>query len=227
LESKANKARHINLVATLNDTVINGTGATITATDGVHTYTAIESSGRAVIAILSAGTYTVTATLSGQIGTITDTVVIDTYGRTYTAEVGFISTQIPSDLVKNNTLYYTGYGESFYGNSINTIISDELYNFIITDEKYALRQGILVNLLSAIEGEIFILQFPCEPRYENGLLTGIRNIGNSLGYWYNWRPAQFNSGSNLFTKDYGQWWSHVVAPGDYITDLRGWRYLNI
>ena len=75
--------------ATLNVTVVNGTGATVMATDGTHTYTASESSGSASLSIGAAGTYTVTAELSGETGALTATVVVDTDGATYSANVGF------------------------------------------------------------------------------------------------------------------------------------------
>ena len=77
--------------ATLNVTVVNGTGSTIVATDGTHTYTASESSGSATLSIGAAGTYTVTAELSGETGALTATVVVDTDGATYSANVGFAS----------------------------------------------------------------------------------------------------------------------------------------
>ena len=80
--------------ATLNVTVVNGTGATVTATDGTHTYTAVESSGSASIPVYAAGTYTVTATLNGETGALTASVVIDTDGATYTANAGFASTTL-------------------------------------------------------------------------------------------------------------------------------------
>ena len=75
--------------ATINATVILGTGATISATDGTHTYTATESAGSAAIAVHAAGTYTITAELSGETGAVTDTVEVTTDGATYTANVGF------------------------------------------------------------------------------------------------------------------------------------------
>lgn len=75
--------------ATINATVISGTGATINATDGTHTYTATESAGSATISVHAAGTYTITAELSGETGAITDTVEVTTDGATYTANVGF------------------------------------------------------------------------------------------------------------------------------------------
>lgn len=90
LESKAAKSRAIVVPfsATLNVTVVNGTGATITATDGTNTYTALESGGSASLTILIPGTYTVSAELDGETGSITDTVTMTASG-TYTAEVGF------------------------------------------------------------------------------------------------------------------------------------------
>ena len=102
LESKAAKARPIVIPfsATLNVTVVNGTGATITATDGTNTYTATESGGSASLTILIPGTYTVSAELDGETGSITDTVTMNVSG-TYTAEVGFTRQAdqfyIPSD----------------------------------------------------------------------------------------------------------------------------------
>jgi len=75
--------------ATINATVISGTGATINATDGTHTYTATESAGSAAIVVYAAGTYTITAELSGEAGAVTDNVEVTTDGATYTANVGF------------------------------------------------------------------------------------------------------------------------------------------
>lgn len=75
--------------ATINATVILGTGATINATDGTHTYTATESAGSATLSIHAAGTYTITAELLEETGVITDTVEVTTDGATYTANVGF------------------------------------------------------------------------------------------------------------------------------------------
>ena len=92
LDSHAGKGRTVTFAATLNVTVIDGTGATVTATDGTHTYTATESGGSATMTIGAAGTYTVTATLNGQTGSITDEVTISAHGGIYTAEVGFEET---------------------------------------------------------------------------------------------------------------------------------------
>ena len=80
--------------AALDVTVVNGTGATITATDGTHTFTAVESGGTAHLNIYAAGTYTISAELSGETGALTDSVVISTAGTTYTAKAGFASTTL-------------------------------------------------------------------------------------------------------------------------------------
>ena len=108
LESKAAKARPIVIPfsATLNVTVVNGTGATITATDGTNTYTALESGGSASLTILIPGTYTVSAELDGETGSITDTVTMTESG-TYTAEVGFEETPEEYTATEAGTLLCT------------------------------------------------------------------------------------------------------------------------
>lgn len=96
LDSHAGKGRATVPYSVINVTVTNGTGATVKATDGVHTYTATESSGSATLTILAVGTYTITAELSGGTGDITDTVTVQ-MGGTYTAEVGFSAAYECSD----------------------------------------------------------------------------------------------------------------------------------
>ena len=115
LDSHAGKSRTVTFAATLNVTVIDGTGATITATDGTHTYTATESGGSATMTIGAAGTYTVTATLNGETGSITDTVTVSAHGGVYTAEVGFEETHNYESSTADELLWQTArFGSTYY-----------------------------------------------------------------------------------------------------------------
>lgn len=74
--------------ATLTVKVINGNGATVTATDGAgHTYTGTATSGSVAMTVYAAGTYTVSSKLNGTAGYTTKKVEIKTNGGSYTATV--------------------------------------------------------------------------------------------------------------------------------------------
>ena len=74
--------------ATLTVKVINGNGATVTATDGAgHTYTGTATSGTVALTVYAAGTYTVSSKLNGTAGYTTKKVEIKTNGGSYSAAV--------------------------------------------------------------------------------------------------------------------------------------------
>ena len=74
--------------ATLTVKVINGNGATVTATDGAgHTYTGTATSGSVAMTVYAAGTYTVSSKLNGTAGYTTKKVEIKTNGGSYSAAV--------------------------------------------------------------------------------------------------------------------------------------------
>ena len=74
--------------ATLTVKVINGNGATVTATDGAgHTYTGTATSGLVAMTVYAAGTYTVSSKLNGTAGYTTKKVEIKTNGGSYSAAV--------------------------------------------------------------------------------------------------------------------------------------------
>lgn len=74
--------------ATLTVKVINGNGATVTATDGAgHTYTGTATSGTVALTVYAAGTYTVSSELNGTAGYTTKKVEIKTNGGSYSAAV--------------------------------------------------------------------------------------------------------------------------------------------
>lgn len=74
--------------ATLTVKVINGNGATVTATDGAgHTYTGTATSGTVALTVHAAGTYTVSSKLNGTAGYTTKKVEITTNGGSYSAAV--------------------------------------------------------------------------------------------------------------------------------------------
>ena len=74
--------------ATLTVKVINGNGATVTATDGAgHTYTGTATSGSVAMTVHAAGTYTVSSKLNGTAGYTTKKVEITTNGGSYSAAV--------------------------------------------------------------------------------------------------------------------------------------------
>lgn len=74
--------------ATLTVKVINGNGATVTATDGAgHTYTGTATSGTVALTVYAAGTYTVSSKLNGTAGYTTKKVDVITNGGSYSAAV--------------------------------------------------------------------------------------------------------------------------------------------
>lgn len=74
--------------ATLTVKVINGNGATVTATDGAgHTYTGTATSGTVALTVYAAGTYTVSSKLNGTAGYTTKKVDVTTNGGSYSAAV--------------------------------------------------------------------------------------------------------------------------------------------
>lgn len=74
--------------ATLTVKVINGNGATVTATDGTgHTYTGTATSGTVALTVHAAGTYTVSSKLNGTAGYTTKKVDVITNGGSYSAAV--------------------------------------------------------------------------------------------------------------------------------------------
>ena len=74
-------------------TVTTTTGALVTAVSGSYTYSATaDSSGKAILTIQKAGTYAVTATLSGD--TDSGSVAVTTNGSAYTLSLPFVSTTL-------------------------------------------------------------------------------------------------------------------------------------
>ena len=74
--------------ATLTVKVINGNGATVTATDGAgHTYTGTATSGTVALTVHAAGTYTVSSKLNGTAGYTTKKVDVIANGGSYSAAV--------------------------------------------------------------------------------------------------------------------------------------------
>lgn len=140
--------------ATLNVTVVNGTGSTIVATDGTHTYAAVESSGAATIPIYAAGTYTISAELSGETGALTDSVVISTAGTTYTAKAGFASTTLnDNDWDVISAVSAAGLGDALWdiGDCKAVEINGTVGTLAVNDTYYAYIIGFNHN--SEAEGE--------------------------------------------------------------------------
>lgn len=140
--------------ATLTVTVVNGTGATITATDGTHTYTAEESSGTATLSIYATGTYTVSAELSGETGVLTASVTVDTDGGSYTANVGFASTTLnDNDWDVISAVSAAGLGDTLWdvGDCKAVEVSGTVGTLSLNDTYYAFIIGFNHN--SAVEGE--------------------------------------------------------------------------
>ena len=194
--------------ATLNVTVANGTGATVTATDGTHTYTAVESSGAATIAIKAPGTYTVSADLSGETGVLTDTVVVTTE-TTYTAVVGFASTTLDdNDWDVISAVSAAGLGSTLWdvGDCKAVELSGTVGTLSLSSTVYAYIIGFDHN--SAKEGTGISFQ---------GFKTAAEN-GTSIALcdsYYN--QYQSYDGTKYFQMN------HWGTSSDYNTNIGGWQ----
>ena len=193
--------------ATLNVTVANGTGATVTATDGTHTYTAVESSGAATIAIKAPGTYTVSADLSGETGVLTDTVVVTTE-TTYTAVVGFASTTLDdNDWDVISAVSAAGLGDALWdiGDCKAVEINGTVGTLAVNDTYYAYIIGFNHN--SEAEGEGITFQ-GFKTAAENGVSIALCDS------YYN--QYQSYDGTRYFQMN------HWGTSSNYNTNYGGW-----
>lgn len=196
--------------ATLTVKVSNGNGATVTATDGAgHTYTGTATSGSVAMTVYAAGTYTVSAELSGETGVLTASVTVDTGGGSYTANVGFASTTLnDNDWDVISAVSAAGLGDTLWdvGDCKAVEVSGTVGTLSLNDTYYAFIIGFNHN--SAVEGEGITFQ---------GFKTAAEN-GTSIALcdsYYN--QYQSYDGTKYFQMN------HWGTSSDYNTNIGGWQ----